>query len=89
MAKTRLLKEADVLVDREELRRVLSKAQHLGEAGGAKKLLNGVIRLVFTKEELAHSCGKGLKGLKGLEGKKKPLDATRCIICEGKISMSL
>ena len=81
--KTELLKEYDLLVDREGLRRLLSKAEKAGDQG-AKKILHGVIRLVFTKEELTNSCGKGLRKNKQLRAiRKLPLDSEHCTVCEG------
>ena len=75
--KTKLLSHKDLLVDRAGLLKALSQASKHGPL----KLLHGVIRLVFTPETLANSCGKGIR--KTVTG-KPPLDTEKCNDCEGK-----
>lgn len=51
-------------------------------------LINGIIKLVFTSEELAASCGLGLKSSKiSGEAKSSPLDPTKVQAVKGKYSM--
>ena len=52
----RLLEGHDVYVDRTALRALIKKAHQKGPLFLLKKLL----LLVFSTEELAHSCGQGL-----------------------------
>ena len=64
-------------VDRADLRKALS----LAGRHGPLKLLHGVIRLMFSEEELAQSCGKGLRRNKS---GREPLDPHKISICEGE-----
>ena len=74
---TLLLEEnPESAVSRSELRKALS----LAAKHGPVKLLHHVIRLMFPVEELASSCGKGLR--KNKSG-REALDAKKISICEG------
>ncbi|XP_033856919.3 uncharacterized protein LOC117400729 [Acipenser ruthenus] len=69
---------ADVLVESNKLHNVLKKArEQKTQQGGC--LLNGIIDLVFSPQELAESHGLGLKGK---DKEEKALDKIKVSACE-------
>ena len=80
MNAVKLMDGYDTVVDRTKLRVVVQGAHQKG----ALHLLNKLIPLVFTTEELASSCGKGLSSSsRPGAGGKIPLDATKVNVCKG------
>lgn len=75
----KLLENYEVFVDRQKLRAALQ--------GATKKnpiyLLNKLIPLVFSEEDLANSCGLGIHS-SASTSTKLPLDAYKVGACKGK-----
>ena len=87
----KLLDNYDVFVDRTKLRVALQGARQKSPIF----LLNKLIPLVFSEEELANSCGLGIHttSTKSVTSKqsipKLPLDSYKVAACKGMMSKSL
>ena len=85
----KLLDNYDVFVDRTKLRLALQGARQKSPIF----LLNKLIPLVFSEEELANSCGLGIHtSTKSATSKqsipKLPLDSNKVAACKGMMSKS-
>ena len=78
----KLLENYEVFVDRQKLRAALQGATRKNPL----YLLNKLIPLVFSEEELANSCGLGIhsSASSSSASPKLPLDAYKVGACKGK-----
>ena len=87
----KLLNNYNVLVDRTKLRVALQGARQKNPIF----LLNKLIALVFSKEELANSCGLGIHTTSAKSAISKqsipklPLDSYKVAACNGIMNKSL
>lgn len=83
----RLLKGYDVFVPGSKLRILVNEAR----VKGPLHLLQKLIPLVFSNEELAQSCGQGIGSCSNVKPQevgnvKKPLDNTKAQVLKGRTS---